>query len=159
MKLHTHLNFADNREAAFRIGQREGKIILALFIVVASACDKSLPSAPSELTEGVVIYEDANYRGRSALVTHDIADLKDFHGPCLTSDPSPSGGIGESNWNDCISSVRVAPGWRATLFGDDGYRGSQLEVTADVPDLKLVPGRCASGMDDCVTSIRIGRVQ
>jgi hypothetical protein len=85
------------------------------------------------------------------------ADLKDFKGPCFTPGDSP--GTGESNWNDCVSSVRTAPGWKATLFGDDDYRGSQLEVTADVPDLKFVPGRCGSGMDDCVTSIRVSRVQ
>ena len=105
-----------------------------------------------------MIYEDANYRGKSALIMHDIADLKDFNGPCFTADYTRYGG-GESNWNDCVSSVRVAPGWKATLFGDDQYHGGQLEVTADVPDLKFVPGRCGSGMDDCVTSIRVSRVQ
>ena len=130
---------------------------LAVIFLMASACDKSLPGGPSELTEGIVIYEDNNYRGKSALITHDLADLKDFKGPCFTPGDSP--GTGESNWNDCVSSVRVAPGWKATLFGDDDYRGSQLEVTADVPDLKFVPGRCGSGMDDCVTSIRVSRVQ
>lgn len=130
---------------------------VAVISLIALACDKSLPGAPSELTQGIVIYEDANYRGKSALVTNDIADLKDFKGPCFTPGQSP--GTGESNWNDCISSVRVASGWKATLFGDVDYHGSQLEVIADVPDLKSVPGRCGSGMDDCVTSIRVSRVQ
>lgn len=131
---------------------------LAVILLIALACDKSLPGAPSELTQGIVIYENANYRGKSALIMQDISDLKDYEGPCFTPASYPNGG-GESNWNDCISSVRVTPGWKATLFGDDHYRGSQLEVTADVPDLKLVPGRCGSGMDDCVTSIRVARVQ
>lgn len=114
----------------------------------------------TKLTEGIVIYEAANYGGRSALITQDIADLKDFKGPCFTSDNT---GIiqfsGESNWNDCISSLRVTPGWKATLFGDDHYHGSQLEVIADVPDLKFVTGNCGSGMDDCITSIRVSLVQ
>ena len=121
--------------------------------------DKPLPTAPSELTDGIVVYEDANYRGPSAHIANDVADLKDFKGPCYMSDDFNPRLPGEFNWNDCISSVRVSPGWRATLFGDANYRGGQLEATTDIPNLKSVPGSCGSGMDDCVTSIRVSRVQ
>ena len=56
--------------------------------------------------------------------------------------------------------VRIAPGWRAVLYRDDGFKGEQLEITADVPNLTQAVGRCSKGgFNDCVTSIRVFRPQ
>lgn len=61
------------------------------------------------------------------------------------------------DWNDCVSSVRVAPGWRATLYRDPNYHDAALEITADVPNLQLVREHDCShgGLNDCVSSVRV----
>ena len=129
-------------------------IAVGLFTALAACGASSLPTAPSELTSGIAIYEHADYRGESALLTEDVKDLKDVKGPCAMDE-------GENvvdRWNDCISSVRVAPGWRATLFRDDGFKGEQFEVSGDVPNLQQVAGGCSKGgFNDCVTAIRVFR--
>jgi len=137
-----------------------GLVLGALLVGAgAVACEVNrLPTAPSELATGIVVYEDANYLGRSAHVTSDIKDLSEVSGPCEHYE-SNAGGGGRYyyDWNDCISSVRVAPGWRATLYRDDNYRDDALDVTADVPNLQLVTQHdCPKdGLNDCVTSIRV----
>jgi hypothetical protein len=110
----------------------------------------TLPVAPSELTTGIIIYEHANYLGQSAHVTEDIKDLRSIdRGACALEDAT--------TWNDCVSSVRVAPGTRITLFRDPNFRGESLELTGDVPNLQLEKGTCPhEGLNDCVTAIRIG---
>jgi hypothetical protein len=120
-------------------------------LALLSGCETTLPSAPSDLTTGIVVYEHANYLGESAHITTDIKDLKDIdRGPCKTEDAS--------NWNDCISSVRVAPGTMATIYRDENFKGESLEVGVDIPNLQLAKGSCShDGLNDCVTSIRIGR--
>jgi hypothetical protein len=121
-------------------------------------CDVAeLPTAPSDLTSGVSIYEDANFLGDSALLTTSATDLSDFRGPCEHSETDGSGTTSFSyDWNDCVSSLRLAPGWRAVIYRDTNYRGQSLELTADAPNLQLVSGTCAhDGLNDCVTSIRI----
>ena len=47
-------------------------------LALLSACETTLPSAPSDLTTGIVVYEHANYLGESAHITADIKDLKDI---------------------------------------------------------------------------------
>lgn len=130
--------------------------------MLGSGCNKRLPTAPSELTEGLVIYQDSNARGRSAHVTADIPDLEKVDGPCsktvtTTNANGQTVTRQEFSWDNCVSSLRIAPGWRAVLYGDDNYRGGSIEVTADVADLKLVTGSCGDGFDDCVSSIRVFR--
>jgi hypothetical protein len=134
---------------------------LALAAVAAggAGCQRDrLPTAPSDLTRGIIVYEDANFLGRSAHITEDIDDLRDVRGPCEHYESNSSGGGRYYyDWNDCISSVRVAPGWRATLYRDDRYRDDSLEITADAPNLQLITQHdCPhDGLNDCVTSIRV----
>ena len=129
-------------------------------LVLLLGCEKTLPNAPSELTTGIVVYEHANYLGDSAHITGDIRDLKSFKGPCERSESSgnPPYSSTVQEWNDCISSVRVAPGWRATFYEHDGFDGDHLDVTEDISNLQLAPGDCSKGgFNDCTTSIRVGR--
>jgi len=128
-------------------------------VTVLLGCEKTLPTAPAQLTDGVVVFEHANYLGRSAHITGDIRDLKAFSGPCERSDTDSNGNSSTvPEWNDCISSVRVAPGWRATLYEHDGFRGDSLNVAEDISNLQLVPGRCShGGFNDCTSSIRLMR--
>jgi hypothetical protein len=94
-------------------------------------------------------------------LTSDVRDLRDYKGPCEWSVTTTTPGgtpvyTSGSNWNDCVSSIRVAPGWRATIYRDDDFHGDSLELTADAPNLQLVPGSCPhDGFNDCITSIRV----
>ncbi|MEO5895674.1 MAG: peptidase inhibitor family I36 protein [Vicinamibacterales bacterium] len=101
-----------------------------MFVIVASllsaTCTNSMPTSPSELSTGLVIYEHANCLGTSAHVTNEIADLKDFEGPCVQ--PSKVATPLKRRWNDCVSSIRIATGWRATVYHDDNFTGQSLEV-------------------------------
>ena len=140
-----------------RTSQRRAAIALAIAPVLFPGCQESLPTTPSELTTGITVYEHANFLGQSAHITRDISDLGDFRGPCMhTIETYEWTTTTIYDWDDCISSVRVAPGWRATLYRDTGYRGSSIEIAADVPNLQLVPGNCPKGgLNDCVSSVRV----
>ena len=129
-------------------------------LLLLLGCDElpSFPTAPAELTTGVAVFEHADYAGESALITENQENLKEVQGAC--GDQSDESDSGEVGWSDCISSVRVAPGGRAVLYRDDGFKGEQLEITADVPNLTQSVGRCSKGgFNDCVTSIRVFRPQ
>ena len=137
-------------------------VCFAWSVLLVAGCEKKLPTAPSDLTSGIVVYEHANFQGRSALIDRDIKDLKDFDGPCRHDSSYVSGDTSISDtttdWNDCMSSIRVAPGWRATIYRDDDFKGQSLQVTEDVPNLQLVSGTCShDGLNDCITSIRVFR--
>ena len=137
--------------------------MMVCFIAVVGfvGCGAALPTAPSELTTGLVVYKDANFLGESFHVTKDISDLRAFGGACSGTGYSYTTGnttTTSSSWNDCISSVRVAPGWVATLYRDDDYRDDSVTVTTELPNLQLVPHDCPhDGLNDCVSSIRISK--
>lgn len=110
------------------------------------------PLGPTPLDEGIIVYLHVNYSGSSQAIGADVSDLEEVEGPCTKTEETT-----DANWGDCISSVRVMPGWGATLYRDDSFRGGALEVTADTPDLKAVAGPCSEGFNDCVSSIRVYR--
>ena len=131
-------------------------VALSLAQVLALGCQESLPTAPSTLETGITVYEHADFLGKSAHITSDISDLRDFDGPCEHTSADQYGVSTSHDWNDCISSVRVAPGWRATIYKDTGYRDDSLEMTGDVPNLQAVLGDCPKGgLNDCVSSVRV----
>jgi hypothetical protein len=135
---------------------RRGPFTVFLVVAMSGCGDSSLytlPTAPSDLTSGITIYEHWNYQGASAAVTSDIADLGDYDGPCIDKDDDLAS---YPLWDECISSIRVAPGWRAIIYRNRDFRGESLEITADVPNLQLVRGSCPhDGLNDCITSIRV----
>lgn len=130
-------------------------VCLLLLAVLLPACGaEELPFAPSPLATGIVLYEHANFLGNAGYLTTDTPDLRDFKGPCVHDD----GDSVTKDWNDCVSSIQVAPGWRATIYRDTGYKDDSLEITGDVPNLQLVPGDCPhDGLNDCISSVRISR--
>ena len=133
-------------------------LLVSILMTPLLGCRGSLPSAPSDLTQGIVVYEHADFLGGSAHIIEDIKDLKDFRGPCLGFEASGTGVDPVDNWNDCISSVRVAPGWRVFLYRDDDFDGDQLQVVEDIRNLQFAAGRCdKGGFNDCTTSIRLLR--
>jgi peptidase inhibitor family I36 len=133
---------------------------LALAFILVGACQDQLPSAPSELTQGIIIYADINFVGKTAHVTGDVNDLQDFDGPCEKIEYSGSNSVTTTtSWDDCISSVRVAPGWRATLYEDPDFKGWAADVGEEnVANYELVRGPCShDAFNDCASSIRVFR--
>lgn len=132
-----------------------GLLTAIALAALAHGCSPSeLPMAPTALTTGVILYEHANFLGNSAHLTADLPDLRDFRGPCLHGEDASS-----RDWNDCVSSVRVAPGWRATLYRGPNFHDDALEITEDVANLQLVPEHDCDqgGLNDCVSSVRVRR--
>ena len=137
-----------------------GLAIAAFFL--ESCGDNLLPTAPSELTTGVVIYQHANFLGESAHITSDIENLESVRGPCVRSDTDANGNTSSTDsWDDCASSIRVAPGWRATLYEDPKFKGWAADVGEEnVANYQLVRGPCSHDtFNDCASSIRVFRVR
>jgi hypothetical protein len=131
-------------------------------LLLSGGCRDRLPAAPSELTTGIVIYQHANFLGESASITADISDLENVRGPCVRSDTDSAGNSSSTDsWDDCVSSVRVAPGWRATLYEDPNYKGWAADVGEEnVANFQLVRGPCSrNAFNDCASSVRVFRVQ
>jgi hypothetical protein len=130
-----------------------GLVAATALAALAQGCSYTeLPMAPTQLTAGIILYEHANFLGNSAHLTGDVHDLRDFRGPCFEGDDASS-----RNWSDCVSSVRVAPGWRATLYRDANYDDDALAIIEDVANLELVRGYDCDhgGMNDCISSVRV----
>jgi hypothetical protein len=130
-------------------------VALSVTAFAQGCSENELPMGPSDLLTGIIVYEHANFLGNSAHLTGDMPDLRDFRGPCVHESDD---GV-DRDWNDCISSVRVAPGWRATLFRAPDYGDDSLDVSEDVPNLQLVRQHdCPNdGLNDCVSSVRVRR--
>jgi hypothetical protein len=132
---------------------------LAIALVVAGfahgCSDEELPMAPSDFSTGIIVYEHANFLGNSAHITSDMSDLRDFRGPCIHE----GDGSVDRDWNDCISSVRVAAGWTATLYRGLDYRDDSIDINEDVANLQLIRQHdCPNdGLNDCVSSVRVRR--
>ena len=110
------------------------------------------PTAPSSITEGVIVFEHPRFGGAFKHFTTDVLDLEEvFAGGC-GGFADPLYEIGD--WDDCISSIRVANGWRVTLYEDPRYRGDAVTLTADESDLENVR-RDDDDWDDCISSIRV----
>jgi hypothetical protein len=126
---------------------------LAVALVCAAGCAAIPALGPTPAGEGIVIYVHADFAGPSQAMNVDVADLGKVQGSCS------SGAEGETpTWADCVSSVKVMPGWSATLYRDPNYKGVSVTVTADTPNLKDLPGSCGKdGFNDCVSSIRVSR--
>jgi peptidase inhibitor family I36 len=125
----------------------------AALAVVIGACGGPQLLSPTPLDQGIVVFMHAGFRGTSQQVGADVADLGKIEGPCTADDS------GTGTWNDCISSIRVLPGWSARVYGDKNFRGAVLEVTADVADLSALRGDCSGSYDDCPSSITVTKNQ
>jgi len=121
---------------------------LALLIMACSG-GSTQPLGPTPLDQGVVVFMNSGFRGVSQQVGADVPDLGKAEGPCAAAEN------GTGTWDDCISSIRVLPGWSARLYGDKNFRGAVLEVTADIPDLSTLRGDCSGSYNDCISSIRV----
>jgi hypothetical protein len=126
----------------------------AVALVFTSGCGAGVhPLGPTPADEGIVIYMHANYAGPSQALNVDVADLGRVEGSCS------SGAEGETpTWADCVSSVKLMPGWTATLYEKANYKGDSVTLTSDTPNLSDLRGPCSRDtFNDCVSSIRVKR--
>ena len=127
-------------------------VVVAL--AVAAGCGSTIPAlGPTPADQGIVIFMHADFTGPSQAINVDVPDLGRVQGSCS------SGAEGEvPSWADCISSVKVLPGWSATLYRDPKYKGPSVTVTSDTPNLKDLRGSCnKDSFNDCVSSIRVAK--
>lgn len=126
--------------------------VLAAAVLAACASDV-VRLGPTPPGEGIVIFLHADFAGPSQALNVDVSDLSRLEGACS------SGEEGEMpSWTDCISSVKVMPGWTATLYRDKNYKGASVAVSADTPSLLNLRGPCdKDSFNDCVSSIRVAR--
>lgn len=117
------------------------------------ACGSLTALGPTPASDGIIIYIHADYVGTSQQLAVDVPDLDAVEGPCVEEDDDSA----SARWNDCVSSVKVMPGWRATLYRDDNFKGASVTISEDTPNLQRVPGPCSGGFNDCVSSIRVAR--
>jgi len=127
-------------------------LALAAVALLLPACDTNDPLGPTPVDQGIVIFMHAGFRGSSQQIAADVTDLDKVEGPCGQTEDESS-----RTWNDCISSVRVLPGWRATLYGDRNFHGGTIAITEDVADLGALTGSCSGSFNDCISSIRVSR--
>lgn len=124
---------------------------LLVAAILGSACAAVLTQPTAAFGEGVSLYRDSLYRGKTVTIDGDVSDLSRLRGPCYRSDDEPS------QFDDCISSLRIPAGWSATVFRDRKFGGASVTYTEDVPDLDVVSGPCRPGFNDCISSIRVQR--
>ena len=121
-------------------------------LMLTSCGSEPVILGPTPPEQGIVIYLHADFAGPSQALNVDVRDLTKAQGPCS------SGAEGETpSWTKCVSSVRVFPGWSATLYRDDDFKGRSITITADTPNLRVLPGPCDGSFNDCVRSIRVTR--
>lgn len=102
-------------------------------------------------SEGITFFEHPDYQGSSITLAGDFSDFDDLRGPCGRTETY------DGDWDNCISSVLVDPGWEATVFEHDDYEGDRLEIDRNIADLDDVRGPCGDDWDDCISSIRVRR--
>ena len=97
-------------------------------------------NAGQQVSEGICVYEDRNFEGRSQCWTgyEDLSDL------------GRAGG-----WSDRISSIRVFGRATAVIYRDIGFRGANMVINRDVPDLSLVSGNGFRSWAHQISSIQI----
>jgi hypothetical protein len=132
---------------------RIGAGVLAMLLIAGCDEEPFLILGPTPPDEGIIIYMHAGFAGPSQALNIDVRDLRRTEGPCT------GGAEGEvPTWDECVSSVRVLPGWSAIFYEDDDFEGRSLRITADVPNLRDMPGPCDDdSFNDCVRSIRVTR--
>lgn len=132
-----------------------------LVLMMLAACEGS-PIDPTGLvpSTGILVFARADYRGPYRNFVRDVSDLK-----LVDDEPQPAASecaskiFGQEFWTDCVSSIRVADGWRAVVYQHDTFRGDSLTVTSDIPDLSRIPLPSDSTWtwDEVISSIRVLR--
>jgi hypothetical protein len=126
--------------------------LVGLSLLIPGCTDPLDVLGPTPVGEGITLYIHADFAGASQAIAVDVADLRKVEGPCTGGQEGE-----EPTWSDCLSSVRVAPGWRVVLYRDKEFEGRSVTLTGDTPDLRVLPGPCDGSFNDCVSSIKVSQ--
>jgi hypothetical protein len=126
---------------------------LAISLILCACGGGPAAPSPADIGDGVTIFADPQFRGLSTILPADVEDLDDLVAGCY------KGGTFDFhvNFDDCISSLRIPPGRKVTVYEDPRYRGDSVTFMSDVTDLEDVRGPCGGDWDDCISSIRVSR--
>lgn len=129
------------------------RVAAGVAVVLLFACDSGVRTlGPTPADEGIVIYVHADFAGTSQGINVDVDDLSRVEGPCTSRAEGE-----EPTWDDCVSSVRVLPGWSVTFYEDDDFKGRNVTLTGDAANLTDVRGPCDGSFNDCVSSLKVTR--
>jgi hypothetical protein len=129
---------------------KRGRLSLAMALLLSGCGGSPTAASGTDPSNAITIYEHPKFKGVSQALSRDIEDLDDV--PGCTKD----GGF-KSNFDDCISSIRIPAGLKVTVYEDPRFRGASVTFTTDVADLDDVKGPCGGDFDDCISSIRVSR--
>ena len=128
--------------------------LLAATALLVPACTEHLDIlGPAPADQGIVIYIHSEFRGTSQVLAADVSNLGGVEGPCAKGDDESV----TLTWDDCVSSIKVMPGWGVTLYRDRDFRGTSRELTRDAQSLEAISGSCDGSFNDCVSSLRVYR--
>jgi hypothetical protein len=125
--------------------------ILSLLVAATAAtagCGSDLITlGPTPVDQGIVIYIHADFSGSSQGIVADVQDLTKTEGPCSRGEEGE-----KPTWRECVSSVRVFPGWSAILYRDDDFKGRSvtLKYSLTNPTAGNTPYRLLVNAVDCI---------
>jgi hypothetical protein len=90
--------------------------------------------------EGICVYEERNYQGRSE---------------CWTGGERLDDLARVGNWSDRISSIRVFGRSRAVAYRDIGFRGESVVIDRDIPDLGQLSANGFRNWNHQISSMQI----
>ena len=129
----------------------------AVFMATAflvPACTEPLEVlGPAPVDQGIIIFIHSEFRGTSQVLAADVSNLGRVEGPCAKEDEESVA----LTWDDCVSSIKVMPGWGVTLYRDRDFRGESRDLTGDAHSLAAISGSCDGSFNDCVSSLRVYR--
>lgn len=128
--------------------------LLTATAFLVPACTEPLEIlGPAPVDQGIIIYIHSEFRGTSQVLAADVSNLGRVEGPCAKGDEESV----TLTWDDCVSSIKVMPGWGVTLYRDRDFRGESRQLTGDARSLAAISGSCDGSFNDCVSSLRVHR--
>ena len=128
--------------------------LLTATAFLVPACTEPLEVlGPAPVDQGIIIFIHSEFRGTSQVLAADVSNLGRVEGPCAKEDEESVA----LTWDDCVSSIKVMPGWGVTVYRDRDFRGGSRELTGDTLSLAAISGSCDGTFNDCVSSLRVYR--
>lgn len=103
-----------------------------------------LPDSNTPPADKVIVYADINYCGQTEYFS--IGECPDLRNPFHFAFPAPA-----SNWNDKISSIKVASNVILTVFEHINYGGASFTEVGP----SNIPSLVNSGWNDRISSLKI----
>ena len=128
------------------------RFVWPLLFVVAPACSDGGGSVTSP-SGGITVYRLSDFRGDAQAFERDVTNLALVVGPC--GEIVLTGFTESGDWQNCIESIRVSPGWSVTVYSENGFRGASRTFSSDVPNVSLVSGPCNGTWQACISSFRV----